>query len=68
MENPNYLWFLNNFEQLKQAYIGEWVAVYEERLVSHSNDYKELIREIKNQNIKRPFVTRVVPESWEGNI
>lgn len=64
-QNPNYVWFVHNFEYLKQICNGEWVVIHDQRLFFHGNDYHKLIEEIKKQNIKRPFVTRVISEFWE---
>lgn len=61
-DNLNFLWFLENYEYLKQAYSGEWVAIHQQRLMAHSSNYIELIDEIKKLKINRPFVTRVTPE------
>lgn len=63
--NLNYKWFLDNFNNLKSNYYGEWIAIHDQRLVAHNFDHKELIKEVKKQNIKRPFITRVLPEFWE---
>lgn len=60
VKNLNYSWFLDNFDNLKPHYYGQWVAIYEQRIVAHNFNHKELIKEVKKQNIRRPLIIKVV--------
>jgi|GEM_PF-2925971 len=42
----NACWFSNNVAQLKQHYIGQWVAIDEEKVVASSKDYKEVVAKV----------------------
>jgi hypothetical protein len=41
-------------------YIGEWVAICDERIVSHGQDVKKVFREAREKcPRKRPLITKV---------
>ena len=64
IKNQNYSWFLDNFNNLKSHYYGQWIAISEQCIVSHNLNHKEVIKEVKKLNIRRPLIIKVV-ESWE---
>ena len=42
------------------SYIGEWVAICDQKIVSHGKDVKKVFEEAKKKHPKeRPFLTRI---------
>ncbi len=57
--------FIDNYSMLKEVYNEQWIAISNEEVVSHNDNIKELMKDVKNKGIKRPFITRVASEYWE---
>jgi Arc/MetJ-type ribon-helix-helix transcriptional regulator len=56
-------------ERNREAYMGEWVALYKGRLIAHGKDDIEVVREAQSKGIKVPLMHRIVPEEpafWAG--
>lgn len=55
--DKNYQFFMKtNVDQ----YIGQWVAICDEKIVSHGSNVKEVFKDAKQKcHSKRPFLTRV---------
>lgn len=53
-----------NFDQLSKQYPGEPVAIKGNALVGHAKTIHELRKQVQEQGFKRPFVTRVGPDTW----
>ena len=53
----NYQFFMStNIDR----YIGEWIAISNEKVVSHGKEFKKVFEETKRKFPKeRPFITRV---------
>lgn len=52
----------------REKYIGEWVCLYGDELISHGTDGMKVHREAKEKGIKAPYLVRVVeePENFVG--
>lgn len=55
--NKNYQYFMNlNVDK----FIGQWIAICDEKIVSHGQCFKEVFKEAKEKcPHKRPMVTKV---------
>ncbi len=57
MENSNYQFFMKTDIS---SYIGQWIAVCNQRIVAHGKDVKEVFKEAKEKCPRqRPLITRV---------
>jgi len=46
-------YFSANYQALRAQFPDEWVAVYQERVVSHNKSYRELLIELSKQKVTR---------------
>ena len=57
MENNNYELFLKSDVS---EYIGEWIAICDNKIVSHGKKVKEVLKEANNKCPgKRPLIARI---------
>lgn len=61
----DFKFFIDNYFMLKELYNEQWIAIYNEEVVSHNDNIKELIKDVKNKGIGRPFITRIAPRYLE---
>ncbi len=40
-------WFDENYEELKEEYDNEFVAIKEEQIISHNKDFEKLLNKLK---------------------
>lgn len=55
--------------QNREAYMGEWVALYKGRLLAHGKNGLAVFQAARSQGINPPLMHRIVPEepaSWGG--
>jgi hypothetical protein len=53
----NYQFFM---KEKVDKYIGQWVAICEQKIVSHGKDVKKVFKEAKKKcPMERPLITRV---------
>jgi len=52
----------------REKYLGEWVCLYGDKLISHGTDGLEVHREAKEKGISAPYLVRVIeePENFVG--
>lgn len=43
----NMKWFQDNYEKLKEQYAGEYVAVYDDRVIARGKDARGLINQLR---------------------
>jgi len=55
--NSNYKFFM---KASMDAYIGQWIAICDEKVVSHGKDAKKVFKEAKTKYPKkRPLLTKI---------
>ena len=47
-------------------YAGKWVALFNERVVAHNSDLKDLMEEIDSRNLRKKISVFLVPRRDEG--
>ena len=53
----------------REAYMGEWVALYKGRLIAHGKDGLDVFNAAKSLGVNPPLMHRIVQEdsvSWGG--
>jgi len=50
--NKDRLWFLNKLDSIREKYAGKWVAVYGNRIISSSEDYDQVVNDVRKKGIK----------------
>lgn len=48
-------WLSENLQSIQQDYAGQWVAIYENRIVASANDLPSLMNQITQ--LDKPFIT-----------
>ena len=48
-------WLSENLQSIQQDYAGQWVAIYENRIIASSNDLPSLMNQITQ--LDKPFIT-----------
>jgi hypothetical protein len=43
------IWIIQNYETLKFEYPDEWIAAYQEQVIDHDADLKELMRRLQGR-------------------
>jgi len=57
MENNNYQFFMKTD---LSSYIGEWIAICNQKIVAHGKDIKNVFKEAREKYPKsKPLITRV---------
>ena len=52
----------------RSEYVGHWVALWGNRLLSHGTDAKEVYESARRQGIENPLFTRIeLPEEFRFN-
>ena len=64
-DSPEMTWLVENRRTI-EAYRGEWLLIFNDRLIVHSTDFGEIQRAINNERIRSPFVY-YVPTVEESN-
>ena len=56
---------LNWLDEHRDQYLGQWVALDGDRIVSHGSDPKEVYRQAKAAGVRVPFVELVTEEDTQ---
>jgi hypothetical protein len=59
-------WFAENFERLSREHEGKYVAVRGKRVIAESDDYEELLRNLKERGVNPllVYITSIPPRSF----
>lgn len=52
-------WFKSNLSELKKQYNGQWIAIFDKKLIAHSDSFSAVYKIAKEKGCKRPFITLV---------
>lgn len=52
----------NWLKEHRAEYLGQWVCLYGDKLISHGTDGLEVHRQAKEAGIKSPYLVRVIEE------
>ena len=56
--------WLADHPEVLEPYVGEWVAVWDERVIAHGESMGEVEEEARRQGYDDPLLVPVMPYPW----